>query len=144
MICRGGEKIFPREVEEFLFTHPAIAEAYVFGVSDEYYGEEVAAWVRLKPGERLTEQEVREYCHSRIMDYKVPRRVKFVTEFPSTVTGKIQKFRMRQAMEREIAERRAGQAPPPGRDDAGTEREWDDPDASGNRAADATDAISRP
>jgi fatty-acyl-CoA synthase len=144
MICRGGEKIFPREVEEFLFTHPAIAEAYVFGVADEYYGEEVAAWVKVKPGERLTEQDVREYCHSRIMDYKVPRRVKFVTDFPTTVTGKIQKFRMRQAMEREIAERRAGQTPPPGSGDARSEREWAHPEPTGPRPADSSDALSRP
>lgn len=106
MICRGGEKIFPREVEEFLFTHPAVAEAYVFGVSDEYYGEEVAAWLRLKPGQTMSEAEVHQYCRANIMDYKVPRWVRFVNEFPTTVTGKVQKFRMRQAMEREIAERR--------------------------------------
>jgi fatty-acyl-CoA synthase len=143
MICRGGEKIFPREVEEFLFTHPAIAEAYVFGVADEYYGEEVAAWVKLKPGERLTEQDVRAYCHAGIMDYKIPRRVKFVTEFPTTVTGKIQKFRMRQAMEREIAERRAGQTPPPGGDDAPSEREWVNPD-TGARPVGSADAVTRP
>jgi fatty-acyl-CoA synthase len=144
MICRGGEKIFPREVEEFLFTHPAIAEAYVFGVSDEYYGEEVAAWVKLKPGERLTEQEVRDYCHSNIMDYKVPRRVKFVTEFPTTVTGKVQKFRMRQATEREIAERRAGQTPPPDSDGAPAGREWANPDGAAARHAGSADAVSRP
>jgi fatty-acyl-CoA synthase len=144
MICRGGEKIFPREVEEFLFTHPAIAEAYVFGVADEYYGEEVAAWVKLKPGERLTEQEVREYCHSNIMDYKVPRRVKFVTEFPTTVTGKVQKFRMRQATEREIAERRAGQMPPPGSDGAPSGRERAHPDNAAARRVGSADAVSRP
>jgi fatty-acyl-CoA synthase len=135
MICRGGEKIFPREVEEFLFTHPAIAEAYVFGVADDYYGEEVAAWVRLKAGERLTEQDVRQYCRARIMDYKVPRRVKFVTEFPTTVTGKIQKFRMREAMEREIARRRAASASPPGTDAERIEADSASPDREGARPA---------
>jgi fatty-acyl-CoA synthase len=110
MICRGGEKIFPREVEEFLFTHPAIAEAYVFAVSDEYYGEEVAAWVRLKQSHSLTEAELRDFCRSNIMHYKVPRWVRFVTEFPTTVTGKIQKFRMRQAMEQELEEHRTAHA----------------------------------
>ncbi|HSI33116.1 MAG: AMP-binding protein [Phycisphaerae bacterium] len=106
MICRGGEKIFPREVEEFLFTHPAIAEAYVFGVPDEYYGEDVAAWVKLRDGQNLTEEDVRAFCRSRIMAYKVPRRIKFVTEFPTTVTGKIQKYKMRDATAREMAQHR--------------------------------------
>jgi fatty-acyl-CoA synthase len=102
MICRGGEKIFPREVEEFLFTHPDIAEAYVIGIPDEYYGEEVMAWIKLKEGRRLTEQEVRDFCKARIMEYKVPKRIKFVTEFPQTVTGKIQKFKMREASIKEL------------------------------------------
>jgi fatty-acyl-CoA synthase len=105
MICRGGEKIFPREVEEFLFTHPDIAEAYVFGVPDDYYGEEVAAWVKLKEGRQMTEAQLAEFCRARIMEYKVPKRVKFVTSFPTTVTGKIQKFKMREAA---IAEMSAG------------------------------------
>src|SRR5207244_7810683 len=95
MICRGGEKIFPREVEEFLFTHPKIAEVSVIGVPDKYYGEEVMAWVRLKPGESMNAEELRGFCRGRVMDYKVPKYVKFVTEFPTTVTGKIQKYRMR-------------------------------------------------
>jgi len=96
MICRGGEKIFPREVEEFLFTHPKIAEAYVIGVPEKYYGEEVVAWVKLKEGQTMSECELQEYCRGRIMDYKIPVQVKFVTEFPTTVTGKVQKFRMRE------------------------------------------------
>ena len=96
MICRGGEKIFPREVEEFLFTHPKIAEAYVIGIPDAYYGEQVVAWVKLKEGETTTSDEVVAFCHGKIMDYKIPTRVKFVTEFPTTVTGKIQKYRMRE------------------------------------------------
>src|SRR5438093_670353 len=87
MICWGGEKIFPREVEEFLFTHPKIAEAYVIGVPDKYYGEQVAAWIKLHDGAAMTADEVREFCHGKIMDYKIPQHVKFVTEFPTTVTG---------------------------------------------------------
>ena len=102
MICRGGEKIFPREVEEFLFTHPKIAEAYVIGVPDEYYGEQVMVWVKLKEGEKLTGDEVRQFCEGQIMDYKIPKHVKFVTEFPATVTGKIQKFRMREISTQEL------------------------------------------
>ncbi len=96
MICRGGEKIFPREVEEFLFTHPKIAEVCVLGVPDDYYGEEVMAWVKLKTGHAMTPQELQAFCHGQIMDYKIPRRVKFVEEFPKTVTGKVQRFRMRE------------------------------------------------
>lgn len=102
MICRGGEKIFPREVEEFLFTHPKIAEAYVIGVPDEYYGEQVMAWVKLKDGATLTADEVCAFCRGQIMDYKIPTRVKFVTEFPTTVTGKIQKYRMREMSAAEV------------------------------------------
>src|SRR5438552_13130782 len=75
MICRGGEKIFPREVEEFLFTHPKIAEAYIIGVPDAYYGEQVMAWIKLKEGSKMTADEVRAFCHGKIMDYKIPRHV---------------------------------------------------------------------
>jgi len=102
MICRGGEKIFPREVEEFLFTHPKIAEAYVIGVPDDYYGEQVAAWIKVKEGMLLTEAEVCDFCRGQIMDYKIPRYVKFVCEFPTTVTGKVQKFRMREISAEEL------------------------------------------
>ena len=102
MICRGGEKVFPREVEEFLFTHPKIAEASVIGVPDEYYGEQVMAWVKLKDGAMLTREELLAYCRGRIMDYKIPAYVKFVTAFPTTVTGKIQKFRIREESAREL------------------------------------------
>src|ERR1051326_8245468 len=83
MICRGGEKIFPREVEEFLFTHPKIAEAYVIGLPDPYYGEQVAAWIRPKDGVTVTEAEVRAFCQGQIMDYKIPRHIKFVSAFPT-------------------------------------------------------------
>jgi len=102
MICRGGEKVFPREVEEFLFLHPKIAEAYVIGVPDAYYGEQVMAWIKPKQGMSLTETELREFCRGRIMEYKIPHYVKFVTEFPATVTGKIQKFRMREISTAEL------------------------------------------
>ncbi|HYR57747.1 MAG TPA: AMP-binding protein [Chthoniobacteraceae bacterium] len=103
MICRGGEKIFPREVEEFLFTHPKIAEAYVIGIPDSYYGEQVVAWVKCKDGAALTSDDVAAFCKGRIMDYKIPTRVKFVTEFPTTVTGKVQKYRMREISAAECA-----------------------------------------
>lgn len=96
MICRGGEKIFPREVEEFLFTHPKIAEAYIIGVPDSYYGEQVTAWVKLKNGHTMSANDLQTYCHGKIMDYKIPRYVKFVDDFPKTVTGKVQKFKMRE------------------------------------------------
>ncbi|HTP41526.1 MAG TPA: AMP-binding protein [Nitrospiria bacterium] len=96
MIIRGGEKIFPREIEDYLFTHPNVAEAAVFGVPDPFYGEEVAAWIQLHPGKRATEEEIREFCKGRIAHFKIPRYISFVKEFPMTVTGKIQKFRMRE------------------------------------------------
>lgn len=102
MICRGGEKIFPREVEEFLFTHPDIAEVSVIGVPNAFYGEQVMAWIKARPGAVLTEAGVIEFCRGQIMDYKIPRYVKFVTEFPTTVTGKVQKFRMREISIREL------------------------------------------
>jgi fatty-acyl-CoA synthase len=96
MIIRGGEKIFPREIEDFLFTHPAVAEVAVFGVPDEFYGEDVMAWLQLRPGAQVTEEEIRSFCKGRIAHYKVPRHIWFVDEFPMTVTGKLQKFRMRE------------------------------------------------
>jgi fatty-acyl-CoA synthase len=102
MICRGGEKIFPREVEEFLFSHPKIAEAYIVGVPDAYYGEQVMAWVKLKTGQTLTAEELQRFCHGQIMDYKIPKYVKFVDDFPKTVTGKVQKFRMREISTEEL------------------------------------------
>ena len=102
MICRGGEKVFPRETEEFLFTHPKIAEAYVIGIPDPYYGEQSMAWVKLKEGETMTAEELTAFCRGQIMEYKIPTRVKFVTEFPTTVTGKIQKYKMREQSAREL------------------------------------------
>lgn len=96
MIIRGGENVYPREIEEFLYTHPKISDVQVIGVPDPKYGEEIAAWVKLKPGEQTTTEEIREYCKSKIAHYKIPRYVIFVESFPMTVTGKIQKFLMRQ------------------------------------------------
>ena len=98
MLIRGGENVYPREVEEFLFRHPKIAQVQVFGVPDKRYVEEVAAWVVLKPGETATEDEIRDFCRDQIAHYKVPRYVRFVPELPMTVTGKAQKFVMRQKM----------------------------------------------
>ncbi|HWE33598.1 MAG TPA: AMP-binding protein [Solirubrobacteraceae bacterium] len=95
MIIRGGENVYPREIEEFLYTHPAVADVQVIGVPDERYGEELMAWVVARPGAELTEDTVREFCKGKIAHYKIPRYVKFVDEFPMTVTGKVQKFKMR-------------------------------------------------
>ncbi|MGE5173355.1 MAG: AMP-binding protein [Betaproteobacteria bacterium] len=96
MIIRGGENIYPREVEDFLFTHPKVAEVAVFGVPDEFYGEEVMAWIKLHTDAVATEEEIREFCKGNIAHFKIPRYVWFVEEFPMTVTGKLQKFRMRE------------------------------------------------
>ena len=95
MIIRGGENVYPREIEEFLYTHPQIQDVQVVGLPDEKYGEEIMAWVKLKPGATTTSEEVRDFCRGRIAHYKIPRYVKFVEAFPMTVTGKIQKFIMR-------------------------------------------------
>jgi fatty-acyl-CoA synthase len=102
MLIRGGENVYPREVEEFLFRHPAIGQVQVFGVPDSRYGEEVAAWVVLKPGHTCTEADVREFCQGQISHYKIPRYVRFLPELPMTVTGKAQKFVMRQQMMNEL------------------------------------------
>jgi fatty-acyl-CoA synthase len=96
LIIRGGENIYPREIEEFLYTHPQIADVQVVGLPDACFGEEVCAWVRLKPGASLTVEELRQFCRGRIAHYKVPRYVFFVEEYPTTVTGKVQKFRLRE------------------------------------------------
>lgn len=102
MIIRGGENIYPREIEEYLLTHPAIADAQVFGVADPKYGEEVCAWVIARDGQALGEHDVIGHCKGRIAHYKVPRYVRVVEAFAMTVTGKAQKFEMRKAMEREL------------------------------------------
>ncbi|MCF6328579.1 MAG: AMP-binding protein [Henriciella sp.] len=98
MLIRGGENIFPREVEDFLFTHPDIVEAQVFGVPDKRYGEEVCAWLRLAPGKSLTEDDIRSFCKDQIAHFKIPRYIRFVEEYPMTVTGKIKKNVMREKM----------------------------------------------
>ncbi|RPH58097.1 MAG: AMP-binding protein, partial [Acidobacteria bacterium] len=98
MIIRGGENIYPREIEEFLHTHPKISDVQVIGVPDAKYGEEVCVWIRLREGQSSTPEEIRDYCRGQISTYKIPRYVRFTTEFPMTVTGKIQKFRMREQM----------------------------------------------
>ncbi len=109
LIIRGGENVYPREVEEFLHTHPHIADVQVVGVPDECYGEEVCAWVRLKPGMSLTREELRQFCQGRIAYYKVPRHVFLVDEYPTTVTGKVQKYRLRaMAIERLGKQQAAG------------------------------------
>lgn len=95
MIIRGGENVYPREIEEFLYTHPKISDVQVIGVPDRRYGEEIMAWVRLKPGVTADEEEIRAFCQGQIAHFKIPRYVKFVEAFPMTVTGKIQKFLMR-------------------------------------------------
>jgi fatty-acyl-CoA synthase len=107
MVIRGGENVYPREVEEFLYRHPKVSDVQVFGVPDEKFGEEIVAWIKLREGETLTEQEVRDYCRDQIAHYKIPRYVRFVDEFPMTVTGKVQKFLMRAAMEKELSGERA-------------------------------------
>lgn len=98
MLIRGGENIYPREIEEFLHGHPAIADVQVFGVPDAKFGEEVCAWIRLGEGRELSAEEVRAYCRARIAYYKVPRYVEFVDGFPMTITGKVQKYLMREEM----------------------------------------------
>ncbi len=102
VVIRGGENVYPREVEEFLYRHPAIQDVQVFGVADDRYGEELCAWVKLRGGEALTAEAVQAFCRGQIAHQKVPRYVRFVEEFPMTVTGKMQKFLMREAMEREL------------------------------------------
>jgi fatty-acyl-CoA synthase len=129
MVIRGGENIYPREIEEFLFTHPAVEQAAVVGVPDPKFGEELCAWIKLKPGyssipsplagegpgvrglgesrgegacQAITDEEIRQFCREKLAKYKVPRYVKFVTAFPQTVTGKIQKYKIREQMRDEL------------------------------------------
>jgi fatty-acyl-CoA synthase len=98
MVIRGGENIYPREIEEFLFTHPGVLQAAVFGVPDAKYGEVLCAWIQLRQDKRTTEDEIRLFCKKHLAHYKMPQYVKFVAEFPTTVSGKIQKFKMREQM----------------------------------------------
>jgi fatty-acyl-CoA synthase len=101
MLIRGGENIYPREIEEFLYTHPKIDEVEVIGVPDRKYGEEICAWVKLREGETASEDEIRDFCKGRIAHFKIPRYIRFVDAFPMTVTGKVQKFKMREIMAEE-------------------------------------------
>jgi fatty-acyl-CoA synthase len=96
MIIRGGENVYPREIEEYLHTHPAVLDVQVVGLPDERFGEEICAWVRLRPGATLTSEGLKEFCRGRIAHYKVPHYVLFVDEYPTTVTGKVQKYRLRE------------------------------------------------
>jgi fatty-acyl-CoA synthase len=102
MIIRGGENIYPREIEEFLYTHPDVAEVQVIGVPSEKYGEEVMAWIKPKPARELDDAQMREFCKGEIATFKIPAFWKFVGEFPMTVTGKIQKFKMREESIKEL------------------------------------------
>ena len=102
MVIRGGENVYPREIEEFLYRHPKIKDVQVVGLPDKKYGEELCAWIIPREGETLSEQDVRDFCKGQIAHYKVPRYIKFVDGFPMTVTGKIQKFMIRDQMKEEL------------------------------------------
>ena len=106
MIIRGGENVYPREIEEFLYRHPKVREVQVFGVPDAKYGEEVCAWIVPHAGADVTEDEIRDFCRDQIAHYKVPRYIRFVEQMPMTVTGKVQKFVMRQTMAKQLGIRR--------------------------------------
>ncbi|MBL8675232.1 MAG: AMP-binding protein, partial [Rhodospirillales bacterium] len=95
MVIRGGENVYPREIEEFLYRHPKVQDVQVVGVPDPRYGEEICAWIKLRPGESADEEEVRAFCKGQIAHYKIPRYIRFVDEFPMTITGKVQKFVIR-------------------------------------------------
>jgi fatty-acyl-CoA synthase len=109
MVIRGGENVYPREVEEFLYTHPDIEDVQVIGVPDVRYGEELCAWVKLRSGSSLTSEQVREFCTGKIAHYKIPRYVRMSDEFPMTVTGKVQKFKMRETSVTELGLQAANQ-----------------------------------
>jgi fatty-acyl-CoA synthase len=103
LVIRGGENIYPREIEEFLYTHPDVADVAVIGVPDEKYGEELVAWIKLRPGAPpIDAAGLREFCHGRIAHHKIPRYVRLAQEFPMTVTGKIRKVEMRQVSTEEL------------------------------------------
>jgi fatty-acyl-CoA synthase len=102
MVIRGGENIYPREIEEFLYRHPQVQDVQVVGVPDQKYGEELCAWIIAKPGTKPTEDDIRAFCKGQIAHYKVPRYIRFVTSFPMTVTGKIQKFKIRDEMKDQL------------------------------------------
>jgi fatty-acyl-CoA synthase len=104
MLIRGGENIFPREIEEYLYTHPKIEAVEVFGVPDAKYGEEICAWVKLRDGESASAEELRDFCRDKIAHFKIPRYIEFVEDFPMTVTGKVQKYVMRELMAKKLSE----------------------------------------
>jgi len=105
MIIRGGENIYPLEIEDYLHLHPKVSDVYVVGLPDARLGETVLAWIRLRPGELATAEEIREFCRGKIAYFKVPQHVRFVNSFPMTISGKVQKFRIREI---ELEERSAG------------------------------------
>ena len=98
MVIRGGENIYPREIEEFLYRHPKIQDVQIVGVPDERLGEQLCAWIQLRAGEEATAEEIRDFCQGQIAHYKIPFYVEFVDAFPMTVTGKVQKFLIREQM----------------------------------------------
>jgi fatty-acyl-CoA synthase len=102
VVIRGGENIYPREVEEFLYQHGKVLAVQVCGVPDIKFGEEVCAWIQLKAGVSASEEEIREFCRGQIAHYKIPRYIRFVDEFPMTISGKVQKFVMRETMQSEL------------------------------------------
>jgi fatty-acyl-CoA synthase len=102
MVIRGGENVYPREIEEFLYRHPKIQDVQVVGVPDRKYGEELCALIIPRAGVQATEEEIRDFCKGQIAHYKVPRYIRFVESFPMTITGKIQKFLMREQMKQEL------------------------------------------
>ena len=102
MLIRGGENIFPREIEDFLYIHPAIEQVEVIGVPDEKYGEEVCAWIKLRAGHSATAEQIRDFCRGRIAHFKIPRYIRFVEEYPMTITGKVQKYIMRDMMAKDL------------------------------------------
>ena len=104
MIIRGGENIYPREIEEFLYTHPAVRDVQVVGVPDEKYGEKVAAFIQLQPNEKVTEKEIKQYCEGKIARFKIPEHVFFVDAYPMTASGKIQKYKLRENAKEKIKE----------------------------------------
>jgi len=103
MVIRGGENVYPREVEEYLYRHPKIEDVTVVGIPDVKYGEELCAWIRLKPGESADADEITAFCRGQIAHYKIPRHIRFVDAFPMTVTGKVQKFLIRKQMIEDLA-----------------------------------------
>jgi fatty-acyl-CoA synthase len=102
MVIRGGENVYPREVEEFLYTHPDVVDVQVIGVPDARYGEELMAWVKLREGATVDAEGLRDFCRGRIAHFKVPRYIRFADDFPMTVTGKVQKFKMREIAVEEL------------------------------------------